>query len=607
VEDNQAGTSNLSLTLTSSITSPGSTLDFGTFGLPSTIRKRETVAGKDAEINLDGNTITRSTNQINDVIAGTTLNLVSANKDATINLNITQDSSGIESKISDFVKKYNDLMTEISNQFTYSQSTSSTTTTVTTPPLFGDSTLQSIKGTIRSSILSGVSGVSSTLDHLSLVGINIDKTGQLSIDSTKLEGYLKTNLNDVVNLFVAQGSSTNSNLTYVSSGNNTDAGSYQVHITQAASKASITGSVLSGSLSQDTNLTITDKAGKTAQVSLKSGWSISAIVNAINSEVSQQYQQILVGAKQLYSDVGKTSFITSSTKLSSIYGDTGSANLANGDVISFSGTKRSGTIVNGSLTVSNTDTQTVGDLLSAINNAYGSGYSASIDSQGRITIKDLTSGDSNLMLNISSVKDLDFGTIGLGPAGSQSGRYALGISAENDSGKIKISNNAYGDNNFTITTTGQDLGIAGTSAGGNDVKGEIFMTGSSTPMTMTGSGQTLTGDADQDVDGLVVKYTGTSTGTFDFAFTKGVGSVLSQALEQMSDSVTGYVAKKEQALQTQMTSIDKKVSDMEARITKEQEALTQKYVAMETLLSTLQSQQSWLTSQINSLYSYSSS
>jgi flagellar hook-associated protein 2 len=619
VEDNQAGTSNLSLTLTSSITNPNSALDFGTFGVPSTIRKRELVAGEDAEINLDGNIITRSTNQINDVIAGTTLNLVGADKDATITLNITQDTSGIESKISDFVKKYNDLMTEISNQFTYTQNTSSsssTTTTITTPPLFGDSTLQSIKGTIRNTILSGVSGVNSTLDHLSLVGISIDKTGQLSIDTSKLEGYLSTNFNDVANLFVAQGSSTNSNLTYIGSGDNTAAGAYQVHITQAASKASITGSELTDPLSQDTNLTITDSSGRMAQISLKTDSDISTIVNAINSELSKQYQQILVGAKQLYADSGKAGFIGADTKLNSIYDENGNlVPLANGDKISFTGTTRSGGAVAGSFTISDTSTQTVGDLLNSINNAYGTGYSASIDSQGRITIKDLTAGDSKLTLTITA-DSLDFGAIGVNPAGtdgSQSGRYSMGITAERDGNKLKLLNSDYGNHNFSVTSTGQDLGIAGTSSGGNDVAGEIRL-GSGAWMTMTGSGQTLTGNTNQGVDGLVVKYTGTSAGaisdstnTFEFNFTKGVGDVLNRSLEQMSDSITGYVSKKEQALQKQMSSIDKKISDMEERITKDQAAMTQKYVVMETLISKLQSQSSWLTSQIDSLTSSSSS
>jgi flagellar hook-associated protein 2 len=389
-----------------------------------------------------------------------------------------------------------------------------------------------------------------------------------------------------------------------------------VHIIKAASKASITGSVLTGSLSQDTNLTITDSNGLTAQLVLKSGSNISDIVDAINAEVSDQKQQILVGSNQLYADEGKASFISADTKLNSIYDENGNpVALANGDNISFSGTDRSGNTVMGSFAISDTSTQTVGDLLSSINNAYGAGYSASIDSQGRITIKDLTAGTSELALNITS-DSLDFGTIGVNPTagdGSQSGRYAMDITASDNNGALELTSNSYGDHNFTVTTTGQDLGIASTSSGGNDVKGEIRLGGSSTWMTMTGSGQTLTGDANQGVDGLEVKYTGTSAGTisdstntFDFTFTKGVGSVLSQALEQMSDSVTGYVTKTEQSLQTQMSNIDKNISDMEERITQDQEAMTQKYVQMETLISQLQSQSSWLTSQINSLTSNSS-
>ncbi len=614
VEDNRSsGTSNLDLSLTPTNTS----LNLGTFSDITKTRSRQIVAGADASITLDGNTITRSTNQISDVIAGTTISLVGADKTSTITLNITPDTSGIESKITDFVTKYNDLMTEISNQFTYSQDTSSsssTTTTITTPPLFGDSTLQSIKGTIRNTILSGVSGVNSTLDHLSLVGINIDETGQLSIDSTKLEGYLSTNFNDVANLFVAQGTSTNSNLTYIGSGDNTAAGAYQVHIIQAASKASITGSELTDPLSQATNLTITDSSGSKAQISLSKDSDISTIVDAINSELSKQYQQILVGANQLYT-AGKAGFISADTNLNNIYDANGNpVALADGDKISFTGTNRIGSAVTGSFTISDTSTQTVGDLINSINNAYGTGYSASIDSQGRITITDLTAGNSQLALNITA-DNLDFGAIGVNPTagdGSQSGRYALGITAENDGNKLELVNNDYGDHNFSVTSTGQDLGIAGTSSGGSDVAGEIRL-GSGAWMTMTGSGQTLTADANQSVAGLAVEYTGTSAGvnsdntnTFGFTFTKGVGNVLSSALEQMSDPISGYVSEKEQALQTQMSTIDKNISDMEERITQDQAAMTQKYVQMEALISQLQSQSSWLTSQINSLTSSSS-
>jgi flagellar hook-associated protein 2 len=50
-----------------------------------------------------------------------------------------------------------------------------------------------------------------------------------------------------------------------------------------------------------------------------------------------------------------------------------------------------------------------------------------------------------------------------------------------------------------------------------------------------------------------------------------------------------------------MDKIDKKIANMEVRLTRYQETLTAKFSAMEAMLNTLQSQQSWLTSQITSL------
>ncbi|MCU0577614.1 MAG: flagellar filament capping protein FliD, partial [Desulfobacterota bacterium] len=96
-------------------------------------------------------------------------------------------------------------------------------------------------------------------------------------------------------------------------------------------------------------------------------------------------------------------------------------------------------------------------------------------------------------------------------------------------------------------------------------------------------------------------YTGTSTGTFDFSFTKGIGERLNNALYSMTDSVDGYVATKQTSLQNQMDKLDEKIANMEVRLTKYQATLIAKYSAMESMLSTLQSQQSWLESQITSL------
>ena len=425
VEDNLAGESNLSLSLdTAGITNAN--FDFGAFS-SITVRDREIVSGRDASLLIDGVGITRSTNQITDVIEGVTLDLKGQEDGAVVTLDIDRDYEGIKAKISDMVEKYNEVMTCINGQFAYDEDTGEAA------PLFGDSALMSVKSNIRSVILSGVTGMDSSLDHLSLVGINIDRDGLLSINDSTLEGYLQTNYSDVVGLLVAQGSSTNSNISFVSSGLKTEAGSYEVEITQAATQASTAGVGFSGSLNEDATMTITDDSGIEAVIELGAGWNITSIVDAINSELAQEYNEILTGVNSYYADASQSAVISADTEWGNLYDAAGvSAGLAVDDVISFSGTTSNGQVVSGEYTISDTSTQTVGNLLDAIEEAFGDGYNAYIDDQGRIAIEDTDGGDSDLTLNLDAVKNLDFGVVSV----SQEGRYLMDIAASNEDGQL---------------------------------------------------------------------------------------------------------------------------------------------------------------------------
>jgi len=454
------------LTLTSKTTgSTGISIDNGSGIdiLTTQLGLNQITAGQDAQITLDGVTITRATNQISDVISGVTLNLIGMDENATITLNVGRDTEGIKKKIQDFVDNYNKVMSYIATQNT------APATGETAKPLFGDTSLQSIKSTLRSVILSKVSGLDSTLNYMSLIGVNIDKTGQLSINNDTLDGYLKSNFQDVANLFAAQGTTSSNSLTYIASGETTAEGDYVIEISRAATRASTVGNGFSGTLSTDTTLTLIGSNGTAQSISLSAGADMTAIVNAINA--------------------GNT----------------------------------------------------------------------------------------------------------------------LGITAENDSGQLRLSSEAYGSSgSFTLSGISGDLGIGDNTYSGLDVEGRIRKQGDTDWMTMTGKGLILTVDDSQDAAGLVVKYTGTSDiATLDFAFSRGVGEKLDQALYYITDSLSGYVANKQASLQNQMNNIDKKVSDKQASLTRYQESLTAKFAAMESMLSTLQSQQSWLTSQINSLTSSS--
>ncbi len=323
--------------------------------LAAAFRFTEIQAGLDAQLKVDGlpleEPLTRSSNSITDLLPGVTLNLKKAEVGTTITLNINRDLDGVSSLIKEFVDQYNQVLDYIQTQ---SKST-----------LIGDTSLRSVKSNLTRNVINPVWGISSQLSTLGMAGINLDNQGKLSVNESKLKGYLETNFEDIKKLFIAEGTSSTGNLSYITHGVKTTPGTYIVDITQAAS-------------------------------------------------------------------------------------------------------------------------------------------------------------------------------------------------------------------------TGVD--VAGT------INGEAAI----------GSGTTLTGAPGTSIEGLVVSYSGTATGNVgNLTLTLGVAEAFSRTLVNITDSHGGYVAYKQTSLQTSMDNLDSKMKQMEARLDKRMETLTNQYIAMETALGKMQSMSSWLSSQIN--------
>ncbi len=166
------------------------------------------VAGKAASFSVDGVALTRSSNNVSDVIPGVTLNLLKEGSQATVGppatkavpatttLSITNDTSTVSSRISTFVNAYNDAMGLFNKYSAYD------TKAKTASVLAGDSTVRSLKSTLQSLIGSPVSGVNDSYHLLSQIGITSSSTdGTLSIDSTKLTAALTANPSAVSDLF----------------------------------------------------------------------------------------------------------------------------------------------------------------------------------------------------------------------------------------------------------------------------------------------------------------------------------------------------------------------------------------------------------------------
>jgi flagellar hook-associated protein 2 len=493
--DDMAGGGSLSVTLAAGITN--GQLEFvagnAAFG-DASARQREIVAGKDASLQVDGMTVTRSSNTISDVLEGVTLNLLKEDQDTTVTLKIDQDIEAVKAKIQDFISKRNDVMSYINSQFAYD-----TDNKKTGGVLFGDGTLSSVKSDLTSILTQFIRGVNSSFSMLSMVGITSDKNLQLSMEGSTLDRYLNSNFNDIVSLFSGMGTTSSSTLCYISHARDSAAGTYAVHIGRAATQASETGSVDLSAGGAAGTLTIT-QSNSTATVTITSGMTLSDIENAINTELSSEYAQTLVGDQHLRTGGAA---ITAQTKWADIDG----VILADDDSISFSGTNRKGTTVSGTYTIRDVNTGTIEGLLSAIQSAYSNDVTASIDTSGRIVLTDKSIGSSQISISIAGPvgKGLDFGavdvTAGAGD-GSQVGRYAMSLTATDDgSNHLVLRSNDYGSTSFTISQDTSDNNydcIIHTTTGNTTAStdGAVFIDSSTTWSDLSGAnvsnGDTIT-------------------------------------------------------------------------------------------------------------------
>ena len=226
VIDNAAGTSDLSVNLQASLkASDAGELNFGSFGQAGSINQYVLQQGANAAFRVDGMSMTSSTNTVTNAIAGVTLNLLGADPNTTLTVNVSPDAQGIETNINTWINAYNTAISYINTQNTYTASSNTTG-----GPLFGDNTLETIKSELQSTIMNQVG--TGSMDYLADAGITAGSDGQLSLNTTTFEQALSSNFSGVVNLLSGSGVCSSSQFQYVYSNSNTQSGTYNIDISQ---------------------------------------------------------------------------------------------------------------------------------------------------------------------------------------------------------------------------------------------------------------------------------------------------------------------------------------------------------------------------------------
>ena len=167
----------------------------------------ELQAAQPAQFTVDGITVTRDSNDIDDVLEGVTFSLYAAEAGTTITLEIEDDLTAISNAVSSFVEAYNAYR---SFALTH-QTTSEDGTASEGAVLFGDSTLRTVNRQMND-YLANMVEVDGTSYALGNFGITMDDDNYLEIDSSILENALLTDLDAVSAFFQFESTSSTDEL-----------------------------------------------------------------------------------------------------------------------------------------------------------------------------------------------------------------------------------------------------------------------------------------------------------------------------------------------------------------------------------------------------------
>lgn len=169
---------------------------------------KQTVAGQDAEVLVNGTKIKRSTNSIADALQGVTIDLkTTTKKDEPQNLVISTDKTGTADKIKEWVDNYNSLLDTFNSLTKYTPVKTGEAQNAKNGALLGDNTLRGVQSSIKSALSAAQDNPD--LKGLGNLGISTNtKTGKLEIDSTKLNKAIDEKPTQVANFFAGNGTDT---------------------------------------------------------------------------------------------------------------------------------------------------------------------------------------------------------------------------------------------------------------------------------------------------------------------------------------------------------------------------------------------------------------
>jgi flagellar hook-associated protein 2 len=437
-------------------------------------------SAQDAILTVDNLVLTKSSNSISDVIQGVTLDVKDADSTKDVTVTVSQSTDNAKGKIQKFVDSYTEVLKAVHEQFLYDPKKPDS------KPLRGDNTLRDIQRKLKSIVTGVVPGLENAdLNGLSAIGLKSDsKNGTLSIDDSVLTSTLLSSADEMMKIFVGEGTPSDTSIKYEGRTTATQAGEYSVNITRVAEQAIVEGdqAIQASGLTAQELLTFTfyedatnsAATPKTFNVTLTAGSTINQVVNTLNSAFKTQ---------------------------------------------------------------------------------------------------------------------------------------GVDLTASNNSGKLRVASNSYGDD-YRLTVVSDKASAAAQTGIGQVPKTDtgVDIAGFINSHLATGKGKTLTAAAGFKEEGLQISSTTTTTGLKGtIAVSDGIAHQIQTYLKKVTDPDDGTIKSKQDSLQKIIDDTSKQITRTEDRLVKNAEALQRQMVQLEKVLRSLNSQSNFLNIQLSQLPSISSS
>jgi flagellar hook-associated protein 2 len=187
-------------------------------------------------------TVTSTSNQVDNLITGLSLNLKQVTEDGPVVISVGRDVDKVDGLVRSFVDSFNAILEAIDAQFEYDPEEDDEAGL-----LSGDRTLMMIQTTLRSRTITNVAGLEGDYRMLADLGIRFGSDGRLSIaDSVKLRTAISDDLDEVIRVFATSGESSHGKISFLAAAADTveSPDGYEVKITQAATRGRRRGDVI---------------------------------------------------------------------------------------------------------------------------------------------------------------------------------------------------------------------------------------------------------------------------------------------------------------------------------------------------------------------------